>query len=112
MAVPLSPYRVDGDRIITSGQVGVDPATGETPADFEGQARSAFANLRGVLEQAGGTLDDVLKTTVFLVRRDDAAAMNAIYREHFKEPFPARSTIICGLVLPELLFEIEAEARI
>ena len=112
MANPLSLYRVDGDRVITAGQVGIDLENGDAPADFEGQMRVAFKNLAHVLEEAGAKLDDVLKTTVFLVRREDAAQMNAIYREYFEEPYPARSTIICGLVLPDLLFEMEAEARI
>lgn len=109
-AVPFSPVRVGVGTIHVSGQVGSDPATGEVPADFEGQMRLALANLERALESAGGARSTVLKTTVFLTRAEDFAAMNRIYAEVFAPPHPARSTIVCQLVRPELHFEIDAVA--
>lgn len=107
---PLSPYRELDQLVITSGQVGIDPATGEAPADFEGQARVALDNLEAVLADAGASLATVLKATIFLVDRADFPVMNRLYLERFGAPFPARSTVICGLADERLLFEIEAIA--
>jgi 2-iminobutanoate/2-iminopropanoate deaminase len=109
---PLSAAVVVGDTVHTSGQVGRQPETGVVPAGFEAQMREALANLERVLEAAGSSLERVVKTTVFLARRDDFAAMNAIYAEQFTEPYPARSTIVCALASAELLFEIEALAQL
>ena len=108
-AIPLSHSRIDGGWIFTSGQIGRD-ASGDIPADFGAQARVAIDNLRGHLEAAGSSLSSVVKTTVFLTRQSDFAAMNEIYAAYFAQPWPARSTIVAGMVRPELLFEIEAIA--
>lgn len=107
---PLSPYRELEQLVLTAGQVGVDPATGEAPADFEGQARQALDNLAAVLDAAGASMSSILKATVFVVNREDVATMNRLYAERFDAPFPARSTIVCDLVDERLLFEIEAIA--
>jgi 2-iminobutanoate/2-iminopropanoate deaminase len=72
----------------------------------------AIDNLEQVLQQAGGSLATVEKTTLFLVNREDFATMNRVYAERFPEPYPARSTVVCDLVKAELLFEIEAVARV
>lgn len=109
---PLSAAIVVGDIVHTSGQVGRQPESGVVPAGFEAQMHEALANLGRVLEAAGSSRERVVKTTVFLARRDDFAAMNAIYEEHFAEPYPARSTIVCALASADLLFEIEAVAQL
>jgi 2-iminobutanoate/2-iminopropanoate deaminase len=109
---PLSAAVVVGDVVHTSGQVGRRAESGVVPPGFEAQMREALANLTRVLEEAGSSLRSVVKTAVFLSRREDFAAMNAIYAEHFAEPYPARSTIVCALANAELLFEIEAVARL
>jgi 2-iminobutanoate/2-iminopropanoate deaminase len=109
---PLSAGVIIGDVVHTSGQVGRQPDSGVVPAGFEAQMREALANLDRVLEAAGSSLQRVVKTTVFLARRDDFAAMNEIYAAHFTEPYPARSTIVCALAGAELLFEIEAVAQL
>ncbi len=109
---PLSSFRRSGDLVLTAGQVGIDPATGTAPDGFEAQMRQALDNLRAVLADAGSSLDRVLKTTVFVVRREDVGEMNRIYREAFGEPYPSRSTIVCDLVDERLLFEIEAIAEV
>lgn len=108
---PYSPAIVSGDFVFVAGQVGVDPATGQTASGFEAQARQTLNNLRTVLNAAGCDFGDVVKTTAFLTQTEFFAAFNTIYREFFTEPFPARSTIICQLVSADLLVEVEAVAR-
>ena len=108
--IPLSPYRTYGELVFTSGQIGAAP-DGSIPDDFEGQTRHAMDALRTQLEAAGASLATVFKTTVFITDAADFAEMNRLYVEYFSDPFPARSTIITGLALPELRFEIEAVAH-
>ena len=113
---PYTPVREAGNLLFVSGQIGVDPNTGRATPDIEGQTRQALANLAAALKDAGASLDDVVKTTVFLVDMDDFAAMNAVYERVFAAPRPARSTIGVG-ELPrvggtsKLLVEIEAVAQ-
>jgi len=107
---PLSAASVRNGVIYSSGQVGRDPETGHIPTDFAGQAHTAFANLKRVLDASGGSLATVLKTTVFLTKQQDFAAMNEIYRGYFPEQKPARSTLVVELADPALQFEIEAIA--
>ena len=91
----IGPYSVAnqfGDLIFTAGQLGFDPQTGElVPGGVEAETRQALTNLKNVLEAAGSSLDNVLKTTVFLRDINDFARMNAVYAEFFKENCPARS---------------------
>ena len=108
---PLSAATISGSLVHTSGQVGRVRGTGELAPDFEAQMRAALANLDIVLEAAGSSRGQVLKTVVFLTRREDLDAMNRVYAEHFGEPWPARSTIVCALAHEALLFEIEAVAE-
>ena len=93
--------------IVTAGQVGRDPTTGELGDTLEAQVRVAIDNLEAVLHAAGARLTDVIKTTCYLTNIDDFDRFDAVYRERFAEPFPARSTV--GVALAgDLLFEIEA----
>jgi 2-iminobutanoate/2-iminopropanoate deaminase len=110
-ASPLSAATISGTLVHTSGQVGRVRGSGELAPDFDGQMRAALANLDLVLEAAGSSRAHVLKTVVFITRREDFGAMNRIYAEHFGEPWPARSTIVCALANEALLFEIEAVAE-
>ena len=91
----IGPYSVAtkfGDLIFTAGQLGFDPQTGElVSGGVEAETRQALTNLQNVLEAAGSSLDNVLKTTVFLRDINDFARMNAVYAEFFKEYCPARS---------------------
>jgi 2-iminobutanoate/2-iminopropanoate deaminase len=107
---PFSRASTHNGVVYTSGQVGLD-GSGKAPG-FADQVRLAFDNLAAVLEEHGASLRTIVKTTVFVVRRADVEEMNRIYVEYLPEPRPARSTIIAELVRPELLFEIEAIARI
>lgn len=110
--VPLSLACVTDGWIHTAGQIGIPLDGGEAPADFEAQVGVAIDNLERVLHEAGGSLATVQKALLFLVNRADFATMNRIYAERFPQPYPARSTIVCELVRPDLLFEIEVIARV
>ena len=109
----IGPYSqaVRAHRLVfCSGQLGMDPATGELAAGVERQAERALANLEAVLGAAGATMDDVVKTTVFLVDMADFTAINAVYARHFAEPFPARSTVAVAALPRGGRVEIEATA--
>ena len=108
---PLSPALLFGDMLFISGQVGIVPETGQVAAaDVAGQMRQALNNFAALLDAAGFALNDVVKTTVFLVDLSQFDAMNAVYRETFAAPFPARSTVGVALSPPSLLVEIEGIA--
>lgn len=100
-----------GEMIFVSGQLPVDPATGEFAAqDIQGQTRCALENLSAILEEAGCTMDDVLKTTVFLSDIGNFAAMNQVYAQFFREPYPARAAFQVAALPKGALVEIEAVA--
>ncbi|MFK4548050.1 2-iminobutanoate/2-iminopropanoate deaminase [Streptomyces tendae] len=107
--IPLSHHRSHGEWVFTSGQIGRD-ADGMVPSAFGAQMRVAIQSLRANLEAAGASLDSVVKTTVYLKRQEDFAEMNEIYATYFDQPWPARSTVVAGMVRPELSFEIDAIA--
>ena len=98
---PVGPYSqaiVAGDLVFCSGQVGLDPATGELVDGLEAQAERALRNLSAVLDAAGVSWADVVKTTIFLADVGDFAAVNAIYAKVMPDPPPARSTVgVSGL---------------
>lgn len=107
---PYSQATVAGGMLFISGQLGIDPATGDLPPDVEGQAKQSLANLRAILKEAGATPADVVKTTVFLASMDDFAAVNKIYSETFGENPPARSCIAVAALPKAGLVEVEAIA--
>jgi 2-iminobutanoate/2-iminopropanoate deaminase len=109
---PISQSRRVGSHVHFAGQIGMDRDTQAIPPEFEAQMRIALANLTHELAQYGATMESIVSTRVYLVRRDDFHAMNRIYAEHWGEPYPTRCTLIVGLALPELLFEIEAIAHL
>lgn len=113
-AAAIGPYSQairSGDMLFCSGQLGIDPATGELVDGVEGQAERALRNLRSVLDAAGLTFDDVVKTTIFLADIDDFAAVNAVYARFMPDPPPARSTVQVAALPKGGLVEIEAIAR-
>ena len=98
-----------GKTVYLSGQIGLEPATGELVAEsFEAQVRQAFANLKAVVAAAGGTLDNVVKLTLFLTDLSKFAAANAIMAEIIPQPFPARSTVGVASLPKDAQFEVEA----
>jgi len=87
-----------GDTVYLSGQVGLDPATGNLREGTEAQTRQVFANLKAVAEAAGGSLDGIVKLTVLLADLADFVKMNEIMTAYFKPPYPARATYqVAGL---------------
>ena len=113
MSKPVGPYTPivrAGEWLVCSGQVGIaDGALVE--GGLEAELRQAFVNLRGLLEGEGATLDDVVKTTVFLVDMDDYAEMNAVYVEEFGDHRPARSAVAVAALPIGAVVELEAWAR-
>ena len=108
---PYSQAISAGNLLFTSGQVALDPATGNLVGeDVVAQTRQAFANLRAVLQAAGTDLDHVLKTTVFLIDMADFAAMNEVYATFFTANPPARSTVAVAQLPKGARFEIECIA--
>lgn len=106
---PYSPAVRAGDFVYVSGQTPRDPVTGELLGnDVASQTRGTIANLQRVLEQAGASLADVISVTVYLQRSDDWDAMNAVYRDVFRGPYPSRTTV--GADLRGILVEISAVA--
>jgi len=108
---PYSQAIVADGTVYCSGQIGLDPATGELADGLEAQAERALRNLSAVLDAAGLTFADVVKTTIFLTDMADFAAVNAIYASAMPEPPPARSTVAVAALPKGALVEIEAIAR-
>ena len=99
-----------GPFVFVSGQLPVDPATGEIPDDAAAQAERAFANVRAILAAAGLGLEHVAKTTVFLSDLADFAAVNEVYSRMFSAPFPARSCVQAAALPRGARLEVEAIA--
>ena len=100
-----------GGFLYTSGQIALDPASGQLVAGgFEAEARQVLANLRAVLASAGCTFADVVKTTCFLIDINDFAAFNAVYARFMPDPPPARSTFAVAALPKAASVEIEAVA--
>jgi 2-iminobutanoate/2-iminopropanoate deaminase len=99
--------------VFLSGQVGVDPASGEFVSDtVEGQARRCLENLMAVLRQAGGDAASIVKATVYITRMEDFAVVNHVYASFFTEPYPARVTVAVRELPLAALVEIEAIAAL
>lgn len=112
----IGPYsqgiRLEGTGLVmTAGQIGLDPKTGEmVSGGIAGECRQALRNLEGVLEAAGLRLEHVAKVTVFLADMGEFAAMNAVYEEFFRAPYPARSAFGVAALPKGARVEIEAVA--
>lgn len=108
---PYSVATISGNFVFTAGQLGIDPQTGNlVPGGVEEETRQTLINLGHVLESAGSSLANVLKTTVFLRNMMDFGEMNAVYAEFFQSDFPARSTVTVAALPKNALVEIEAVA--
>jgi 2-iminobutanoate/2-iminopropanoate deaminase len=113
---PIGPYsqavRV-GNWAFISGQIPVDPATGEiVPGGIASQTRQVLQNLQAVLTAVGASLDHVVKTTIYMTNLDEFAEMNAVYETYFRPPYPARATVQVAALPRHALIEIEAIAWI
>ncbi len=115
--VPIGPYNqaiTSGHLLFTSGQIPINPTTGEmVPGGIREQTIQVLENLKSVIEAAGSTLDDVIKTTVFLTDMADFPELNTLYAEYFGEDnAPARSTIQVAALPKGALVEIEGIAKV
>ena len=111
MPLPLSPAVKAGGFVFVSGFAGfLDPKTEALVEGIEAQTRETLEVIKDGLEAAGSSLDKVVKVTVFLRNAQDFSKMNEVYRTFFPKDPPARSTIVTGLALPDILVEIECTA--
>ncbi len=95
-------------NLFTSGQLGIDPVTGELPADFTAQARQAFENLKAIIEAAGGSMTNIMKVTIFLTDMANFPAVNAVMQEYCQAPYPARSCFAVAALPKGGAVEVEA----
>ena len=102
-------YEVNG-MVFTSGQIPVDPATGNIPEGIAAQAEQSCKNVGEILKAAGSGYDKVVKTTCFLAEIADFAAFNEVYAKYFEEPYPARSCVEVARLPKDVAIEIEAVA--
>ncbi|MCI8404578.1 MAG: RidA family protein [Clostridia bacterium] len=105
---PYSQAITVGNMLLTSGQIPINPATGEISEGVEEQARQALTNVKNLIEAAGGKIDNTVKTTVFIKNMDDFGKINEIYAKYFTEPYPARSCVEVARLPKDVLLEIEA----
>lgn len=112
---PIGPYSqaiLSGSELFCSGQIALDPQSGElVGSDAAAQAEQALSNLGAVLEAGGMSYADVVKTTIFLVDMNDFAAVNAVYAKYFDAAKPARSTVAVAGLPKGARFEVEAIAK-
>lgn len=111
----LGPYSAGirtGNLVFLSGQLGINPATGELAEGVCAQAEQSLANIETLLNEVGATTGNVVKTTVFLADIDDFKAVNEVYAKHFEAPFPARSAIQVAAIPAGALVEIEVIASV
>lgn len=104
---PYSQAIVSGNMLYTSGQIPINPATGEIPEGVEAQARQALTNVKKLIEASGASIDNVVKTSVFIKDMNDFAKINEIYAEFFTEPYPARSCVEVARLPKDVLLEVE-----
>ena len=106
---PYSQAVKSGQTVFLSGQIPLDPATGEVVAgDIEAQARRAFDNLKAVCAAAGGDLGDIQRLGLYLTDLSQFGAVNAVMGEYFDAPYPARSTIEVSGLPKGVMFEVDA----
>ena len=109
---PYSQAQIVGNLVYTSGQIGLDPATGILAEGIEAQAHQVFKNLTALLEAAGSCMSKVVKTTVFIKDMNDFGTVNGIYAQYFTEPFPARSCVEVARLPKDCLVECEVIAEL
>ena len=106
---PYSQATRAGNTVFCSGQIPLDPVTGElVEGDISAQARRAFDNLKAVCEAAGGSFDDIVRVGLYLTNLGQFAQVNAVMAEYFSAPYPARSTIEVAALPKGAAFEVDA----
>ncbi len=107
---PYSQAIAVGDFLFISGQIPVNPADGTVPEGIAAQTAQSIANIKAILAEAGMTIDNVIKTTVFLADMSLFGPMNEVYAQNFTAPFPARSAVAVKELPKQVLVEIETIA--
>ena len=107
---PYSQAVEAGGFVYASGQIPIDPATGNIPEGIEAQAKQALTNVKNLIEAAGLTLDNVVKTSVFIKNMGDFAKVNEIYATFFTKDYPARSCVEVSALPKGVLIEVEVVA--
>ena len=107
---PYSQAIDTGSMLYASGQIPINPATGEIPEGIKAQTAQSLENVKAILAAAGLTTANVVKTTVFLADMNDFAAMNEVYASVFEAPYPARSAVAVRTLPKNVLVEIEVIA--
>ncbi len=105
---PYSQAVTVGGILYTSGQIPIDPSTGSIPEGVEAQAEQALTNVKNLIAAAGGSIENTVKTTVFIKNMDDFAKINEVYAKFFTEPYPARSCVEAARLPKDVLLEVEA----
>lgn len=108
---PYSQAIQTGDIIYASGQIGLDPATGEMVDGLENQAHRVMKNVKAVLAAADCEMSDVVKSMIFMQNMDDFVTVNDIYASYFEEPYPARSAVEVARMPKGALVEVEVIAK-
>lgn len=109
---PYSQAIKSGNLLFTSGQIPINPETGDIPQGVEAQAEQALTNVKNLIEAAGASISNVIKTTVFIKDMNDFAKINEIYAKYFTQPFPARSCVEVAKLPKDVLLEIETIVEI
>lgn len=104
---PYSQAIITGNLMFTSGQIPIIPETGELAEGLEAQAHQVFKNIKNLIEAAGSSIDNVVKTTVFIKDMNDFAKINEIYAQYFTEPYPARSCVEVARLPKDVCLEVE-----
>ena len=104
---PYSQAVIAGNLMFTSGQIPIVPETGELAVGLEAQAHQVFKNIKNLIEAAGSSIDNVVKTTVFIKDMNDFAKINEIYAQYFTEPYPARSCVEVARLPKDVALEVE-----
>ena len=109
---PYSQAIQAGNLVMASGQLPVDPFTGKIPGDVQAQTAQSIENLKAILEGAGSSLPQVMKTTVFIKNMDDFSKVNEVYAKYFPNNPPARSCVEVARLPKDAFVEVEAVATI
>lgn len=107
---PYSQAIEAGGFVFASGQIPVDPATGNIPDGIEAQAKQALTNVKNLMEASGLSMDNIVKTSVFIKDMNDFAKVNEVYASFFESDFPARSCVEVARLPKDVLIEVEVIA--
>ncbi|MBR6351173.1 MAG: RidA family protein [Firmicutes bacterium] len=109
---PYAQAQIVGNLVFASGQIPIIPETGELAEGLEAQAHQAFKNVTELMKAAGTSIDKVVKVTLFISDMNNFAAINAIYAQYFREPYPARSCVEVARLPKDVFLECEVIAEL